>query len=248
MTVVGVKCKYRGNVSLVDCATCTGCCAHGGEYEDFPAIIRKKLLFNSSNGSDKPGDIIYVTKIIGCLRRHYFSLTEDTYMDPSGFISTGLGSAFHEYLGKDIWDMREKKLYWKTPNGNTVLGMYDRINISNRVLYDIKTITWSSYIKEENCARINDTVQLQVYATILKVKYGVDLSGIKVTYIGTGDKQCCEFPVPYIDRTEYINTSADSLLEAIKNKIPPQPTPNAVDCAYCQWPCTDMVKVKEKVE
>ena len=229
MPCVGVNCDIRNEkVSFMECQVCNKC-------NNFPTILKKKFLFK---GLRRLPPSISVTNLIGCLKQAYLKMTKNYFMDRNGFISTGIGSALHEYLSP-ISDIAEERIIWTTPEGKECIGYFDSINIANRILYDIKTTTYGKSKREE--AGKKDVLQVQIYATILKQFYGLDLHGLKLVYIGLGDKDCHEVNVPFNNEifeqtSRFINEKTNMLAEAIKNKNAPNAEPlEDWECDYCAF-------------
>lgn len=247
MPCVGVKCPYKNkDVSLIECSTCEGCKAHGAENEDFPLILRKKFLFPQFRHTN---DIqVSVTKIVGCLRKHYLELTKDYYMTIESFKAVNMGSAMHDYL-EDVWNIKEMRMNWTTPKGNKVFGYFDIINVNDRILYDLKTTSYGKFKLKEKKPNEHDKIQVTIYATMLKKLVGLELNGLRITYVGLGDKVCEEFEVPFIDRTDFINNQTDYLWKCIDtNQIPKGEPMESWECQYCPFSegCPDKISTAEE--
>ncbi|MEM5798292.1 MAG: Dna2/Cas4 domain-containing protein [Candidatus Aenigmatarchaeota archaeon] len=238
MPCIGIACDVRKeNVSFLECSVCDRC-------NKFPSILKKKFLFPSIRHIPPK---ISVTLLTECQRQAYLKLTENYYIGRKGIISTQIGSAIHEYVGP-MSDIYEKFISWKTPAGNTCIGYLDAISISKRILYDIKTISHGWYIRDKG-AKKRDMLQLQIYATILKQMYGVELAGMRLVYVGLGDKDCMEIEVPYEDKTEFINQRTDELQGYLDRKEIPKGNPIwDWECQYCPFAekCPD--KKTEKID
>jgi len=229
MACIGVNCDIRNEkVSFIECSACDKC-------NQFPSILKKKFLFPSFRHSPPR---VSVTNLICCPKQAYFKLIKDYYMDRTGFISMGIGSAIHEYLAPAS-DISEERILWKTPERNECIGYLDSINISKRILYDLKTTSYGKYKRDD--VNKKDILQIQIYATILKQFYGLDLHGLKLVYIGLGDKDCHEVDVPFNDDvlkqiSEFINERTNLLASAIKNKQIPKAEPiEEWECEYCAF-------------
>ena len=229
MPCMGVDCDIRKEkVSFIECSACNKC-------NQFPSVLKKRFLFK--NPRRLPPQIS-VTYLVGCPKQAYLKLTTNYYMDRKGFISMGVGSAIHEYLAP-ISDIAEERVLWTTPEGNDCVGYFDSINIANRILYDIKTTTYGK-IKREEVGK-KDILQIQIYATILKKFYGLELHGLRLVYIGLGDKDCHEVEVPFNNEileqiAKFINEKTNLLADAIKNKQIPEGKPlENWECAYCSF-------------
>jgi len=230
MPCIGIACDIRNEkVSFVECSACNKC-------NNFPSILKKRFLFK---GIRRLPPQISVTYLVGCPKQAYFKLTRGYYVDRTGFISMGVGSAIHEYLAP-LSDISEERVLWTTPEGNDCVGYFDSINIANRILYDIKTTSFGK-MKREGGEGKKDVLQLQIYAAILKQFYGLDLHGLKLVYIGLGDKDCHEVNVPFNDEifkqvSKFINERTNLLAEAINTKQVPKAEPlEDWECDYCPF-------------
>ena len=123
---------------------------------------------------------------------------------------------------------------WFTPKGNKLVGYFDMINVNDRELYDIKTVSSGSMKLREKAPGVMDALQVKIYATMLKVVSNLELRGIKVIYVGLGDKVCESFDVPFEDMTDFINNQADFLYKCLDEKRTPKGEPLAAwECSYC---------------
>lgn len=240
MPCIGVDCDIRKEkVSFIECSACDKC-------NQFPSILKKRFLFPSFRHSPPK---VSVTNLVGCPRQAYLKLITNYYMDRTGFISMGIGSAVHEYL-TPVSDISEERILWKTPEGKECIGFLDSINISKRILYDIKTTSYGKYKRDD--AGKKDILQLQIYATILKQFYGLELHGLKLVYIGLGDKDCHEADVPFNDEiftqiTKLINERTNLLTNAINDKQIPKAEPlEEWECGYCPFVDTCAEKIIEE--
>ncbi len=119
------------------------------------------------------------------------------------------------------------------------MGYLDSINIANRILYDIKTISYGKMKRDK--AGKKDILQIQIYATILREFYGLDLHGLKLVYIGLGDRDCHEVDVDFNDEifkqtSKFINERTNLLVNSINNKQIPEAEPlEKWECDYCPF-------------
>lgn len=229
MPCVGVDCDIRNEkVSFIECSACSKC-------NQFPPILKKRFLFKSLKRLPPQ---IAVTSLIGCPKQAYLKMIKNYYMGRQGFISMGIGSAVHEYLAP-ISDIAEERVLWTTPEGNECIGYFDSINIANRILYDIKTTAYGK--SKRNDAGKRDILQVQIYAAILKQFYGLDLHGLKIVYIGLGDKDCHEVDVPFNNEIfkqtiRFINERTNLLTNSIAMKKIPEALPlEEWECEYCPF-------------
>jgi len=230
MPCIGVDCDIRQEkVSFIECSACDKC-------NQFPSILKKRFLFRSFRHLPPQ---ISVTNLVGCPKQDYLKLTTNWYMGRGGFISMGIGSALHKYL-EPISDISEERVLWTTPEGNECIGYFDSINIANRILYDIKTTSYGK-TKRDGGEGKKDILQIQIYATILKKVYGLDLHGLKLVYVGLGDKDCHEVDVPFNDEiaeqvSKFINERTNLLTNAINNEQVPKAEPlEEWECEYCSF-------------
>ncbi len=226
MPCVGIDCDIRKEkVSFMECSVCDKC-------NKFPSLLKKKFLFPSiRSGNPK----ISVTMLTSCPRQAYLKMTKDFYISRSGIIATNIGSALHEYL-QGVSDISEKFIRWTTPEGHECVGYIDALSVTKRILYELKTTPHGWHIRDYG-AKDQHILQLQIYATILKQMNGVDLHGLRLVYIGLGDKDCLEIDVPYEDKTDFINQKTALLQKHIDEGIVPKGEPMwpEWECDYCQF-------------
>lgn len=237
MPCIGVDCDVRKEkVTFLECQACDKC-------NKFPTILKKKFTFPSIRQLPPK---ISVTYLISCPRQAYLKMTKDYHVNITGLIAMNIGSALHEYV-KGVSDINEKFLKWETPEGNTCVGYFDAINISRRILYEIKTIPHGQYHRNSG-PKTKDSLQLQIYATILKEAYKVHLNELRIVYVGLGDKDCMECVVPYVDQSRFINEKTDLLQKHIKEGTVPKGDPmwKEWECNYCPFDsdCPDRI-IKE---
>lgn len=257
MACIGVICPYKkANVSTNECIRCEGCVAHGAPNEDFPRILRKRFL--SQLNPQHPRGKVSVTKIIGCMRKHYFELVSDYYMSIDGFKAVNIGTAIHEYFDRipaqvlsiPKWlYVPQYKMEWVTPQGNILVGYSDLVGEDEQVLYEFKTTSYGSFKVKDGKASAMDTLQVQIYATMLKHLNNFIPNDIRVVYIGLGDKVCCEYSVPFVDMTDYINNQTDYLYSCISRNSPPKGEPLAAwECKFCYFSdnCPDKISTAEE--
>ena len=223
MPCLGIKCK-KGNVTKLQCLNCEGC-------EDFPLPFRK--AFYGINFRHKPAQIC-VSNLCGCPRQEYLKLTQDYYIDMKGLVAMNVGIGVHK-LFEGVGAVSEQYMEWITPKGNKCMGFFDSLTIE-RDLYDLKTTTSVKYKKEEIEGR--DAHQIRIYATILNIRYQIELRKLKLLYLGLNwEKSMFEKEVEYKDMTNFINERTDLLQEAINNKQVPKGEPMWLEweCNYCNF-------------
>lgn len=239
MPCIGINCDIRKEkVSFLECSQCTKC-------NQFPLLLKRRFLSESFRDHQPR---ISVSSLTSCPKQAYLKLTQNYYQDRTSIISVNIGRALHKYIGETLI-MPEKFLYWITPEGNKCVGYLDELNIFDRILYDIKTTAYGAGPRA-NGARTHHQLQLQIYATIIKERYNVDLQGLKLVYIGLGDKDCLELDVPYISQTKFINEKTNFLQKCLDEKTIPKGEPMwpEWECGYCPFreECSDKVKVDLK--
>jgi CRISPR/Cas system-associated exonuclease Cas4 (RecB family) len=239
MPCIGINCSVRNEkVSFIECQACEKC-------NNFPTILKKKFTFPSVRQLPPK---ISVTLLVSCPRQSYLKLTQDYHMDVTSLIATNIGTAIHEYV-KGISDISEKFIRWVTPEGNSCIGYLDAINISRRMLYEIKTTPHGWYMRDSG-PKARDSLQLQMYATILKEAYKVQLNGLRLVYIGLGDRECMELEVPYADQSAFMNDKVNLLQKHLDSNTAPKGEPMwpEWECKYCPFSagCPDKVIVETK--
>lgn len=145
-----------------------------------------------------------------------------------------VGTAIHKAV-EPVSRISEQFIDWETPKGNKLIGFIDALTIDGD-LYDLKTTTSLEYKKRED-GDDKDSLQLNVYATILKNRYGLELNKIKLLYLNlTKDRMMWEKEIKYKDMTEFINKRTDILQECIKKNIAPPGKPLfGWECKYCMF-------------
>jgi CRISPR/Cas system-associated exonuclease Cas4 (RecB family) len=237
MPCIGIDCDERKEkVSFLECQACDKC-------NKFPTILKKKFTFPSIRQLPPK---ISVTYLASCPRQAYLKMTQDYHIDRTALIAMNIGSALHEYV-KSMSDISEKFLRWTTPEGNSCVGYLDAINISKRILYEIKTTPHGWYMRDSG-PKARDILQLQMYATMLKEAYKVHLHELRLVYVGLGDRDCMELEVPYADQSRFMNEGINLLQQHLDAKTIPKGKPMwpEWECRYCPFKadCPDKI-IKE---
>jgi hypothetical protein len=226
MPCIGVECDIRKeNVSFFECSVCDKC-------NKFPDLLKRKFLFPSiRSGTPR----ISVTMLTSCPKQSYLKMKKDYYMGRTGIIAMNIGSALHEYL-EGVSDISEKFIRWTTPEGHECVGYLDALSVTKRILYELKTTPHGWPIRDYG-AKDQHILQIQLYATILKKMHGVDLHGLKLIYVGLGDKDCMEIDVPFEDKSDFLNQKTNMLQKhRDENTVPKgEPMWPEWECVYCPF-------------
>jgi len=240
MPCVGIDCDIRKEkVSFFECAVCDRC-------DKFPSLLKRRFLFPGIRSGKPRVSVSYLTN---CPRQAYLKAKRDFYITRKGIIATNIGSALHEYL-RGASDISEKFIRWSTPEGYECVGYLDALSIYNRILYELKTTAHNWSIRDYG-AKSQHILQLRIYATILKKMHGIDLHGLRLVYVGLGDKDCMEIEVPYEDKSDFINRKTALLQKHFDEGTVPKGEPMwpEWECVYCPFSndCPDKV-IPEKRE
>lgn len=247
----------KGVMDSKDCLACAlenrGAQPCGFDY----ALL--KGLFAHDEHEDRAKEI-HVTDLTGCLRKAYYSKTEQSADYVHEMLTRSLGTFTHAGLETD----NDEFLFSELPVAhNDIVGRIDTLYKDGRLI-DIKTTRW---IYPDKLPYGSHSLQVNIYAHMLR-KNGRDVNKIQIQYIDmSGPSKCrkCKVPVrmfdgelkcpncfqyvtnahlgallvdvPIMDEAEiemHVNERVETLKAALSIQMVPEAEPGFL-CAYCSF-------------
>ena len=167
-----------------------------------------------------------VTRLVdNCLRKSYYTLTEESILDLKRHWVFNRGHAIHEYITRTLADEHKEVFIKKEFPTFELLGFIDALK--NGILYEFKT---TSTIPEE--PHEHHVLQAQAYFSMLPPEKQNKIEKIQIVYLNLSDIKT--FDVPTRDITKLLRAKGAILAKALKEKAPPNPVQSWL-CNYCEF-------------
>jgi len=212
-----IKCPNGAIKDIEDCRNCGKC---------YPKPIMDLLLKGREKRKKKDGKPRFgVGRLISCLRKAYFDLTEEVPISLEKLWIFSRGHAIHDYVQKDLPN-EDVELFLEKEFGTfNVIGFADAVH--DGTLYELKTT--ASIPDKPKEAHI---MQSQSYYSLLSPEKQKEIKDIIIIYFSL--HKIKHFEIPKRNMLSYLEARGTILAEALKHGIPPNKEVSWL-CDYCEY-------------
>ncbi len=212
-----IKCPDGAVRTVEECKACGKC---------YPKPIMDLLLKGRDKRKKKEGKPRFgVGRLISCLRKAYFDLTEEVPMSIEKLWIFSRGHAIHDYVQKDL-PKEDVELFLEKEFGKfNVIGFADAVH--DGTLYELKT---SATIPDK--PKENHIMQAQAYHSMLPEEKQKEIKDIIIIYFSL--HKIKYFTIPKRNVLSYLEARGTMLAEALKHGIPPNKEISWL-CDYCEY-------------
>ena len=216
--VIGVFCeKQQKELTFEDCAKCAAC---------LPAPIIRSLRKYEYK---KKRNEYSVSEITGCLRKAYFERKEppkNQFYTLKDLFLMKRGKLFEGMFSSTKWQELDGSIEYEIDGEKVKLwGRLDAYDLDNQEIIELKS---TKIYENTRLPRPKNVLQLQCYGTIFKSILPVEK--LRLVYFDMDIFE--QHPVPFVDKSKWLQERIHILHEAIRESKPPGKE-QSFECKKC---------------